>query len=164
MRLGAPRLGNQGLEFAPSRSLRPQWRLTYITKTCKAHEAAVCPSQKHASICFCWSGIKQFGHALSEISLSLSDAQKGCLSEPATTLTQAHSTWVEQHLYHPWSRLPGAEEKSTNGYSSLLWLFWWNLSVKTESSYFSNCSFHISVMPKYWEKYTRKYHESINTY
>ena len=29
------------------------WRLTYITKTCKAHEAAVCPSQKHASICFC---------------------------------------------------------------------------------------------------------------
>ena len=71
MRLGAPRLGNQGLEFAPSRSLRPQWRLTYITKTCKAHEAAVCPSQKHASICFCWSGIKQFGHALSEISLSL---------------------------------------------------------------------------------------------
>ena len=75
MRLGAPRLGNQGLEFAPRRSSRPQWRLTWDSLEAEVQDhrdAAVCPSQKHASICFCSTGIQQFGHALSEISLCIS--------------------------------------------------------------------------------------------
>ena len=78
MRLGAPRLGNQGLEFAPRRSSRPQWRLTWDSLEAEVQDhrdAAVCPSQKHASICFCSTGIQQFGHALSEISLSVFHAK-----------------------------------------------------------------------------------------